>query len=136
MIDDDFRIWLLSDPVIASHTSGNLVSQNMVPQGEKESCVWYGRATTESEDALDDNGAGPFVQIFDVECISDDVIKSTDMATALINKHPIPRTTLGGTSTQAIFITDHSDDYIWRGVHSDDGRHVAAVQVEVVGYGG
>lgn len=133
VIGEDIRTWLLADASISA-VVGARVHQNKVPQASAAPYVWYGRATTANEDALDDPaGTTPFSQIFDIESISDDIDEALDLADLLKAKH-LARGTIGSGTVQGVFVTDHADDYIPRGVDSDDGRHVAALQFEFMGY--
>lgn len=137
-IGEDIRTWLLADASIAAVVGTNAatsrIHQNKPPQNESTPYIWYGRATTENEDAIDDPaGTDPFTQIFDVESISDDIDECIDLADLLKAKH-LFRGTIGNGTVQGVFITDHADDYIPRGDNSDDGRHVAALQFEFKGY--
>jgi len=132
-IGEDIRTWLLADASISA-VVGTRVHQNKAPQASTTPYIWYGRATTQNEDALaDDAGTAPFSQIFDIEAISDDIDEALDIADMLKAKH-LSRGLIGGGRVQGVFVTDHADDYIPRGDNSDDGRHVAALQFEFMGY--
>ena len=137
-IGEDIRTWLLTDSsitaMVGSTAAAARIHQNKAPQNESTPYIWYGRATTNNEDAIDDPaGTLPFSQIFDIEAISDDIDEALDLADLLKAKH-LARGTLGTGSVQGVFVTDHADDYIPRGDNSDDGRHVAALQFEFMGY--
>ena len=132
-LGEDLRTWLLADASITALV-GTRCHQNKVPQNSTSPYIWYGRATTENEDAIDDiAGTIPFVQMFDVECISDDIDEALNLADLLKAKH-LTRGTIGSGTVQGVFVSDHADDYIPRGDNSDDGRHVAALQFQIMGY--
>jgi hypothetical protein len=132
-LGEDIRTWLLADTAIAAVVGGR-VHQNKAGDRYLGPYIWYGRATTQNEDALDDSaGTKPFSQIFDIESISDDIDEALSIADMLKAKH-LARGTFGGGKVQGVFVSDHADDYIPRGSNSDDGLHVAALQLEFMGY--
>ena len=52
-----------------------------------------------------------------------------------VRAHNKARGAFGDGTIQGLFIRDHADDYIPRGIFDDDqGLHVAALQFEIVGY--
>lgn len=134
-IGEDLLTYLLADSSIASAV-GTRCHQNKAPHGYDGQYIWFGRAATENADAIDDAaGTAPFRQYFDVECCSDDIDEAIDLADLVKAKH-LARGSFGAGTIQGVFVTDHADDYIPRGVNSDEGMHVAALQLELVGYTG
>ena len=133
-IGTDIRTWLIADAAITA-VVGARVFENKINQGNDDNvCIWFARATTSGEDALDDDsGTKPFRQIFDLEVISKD-IADTNTVADLITAKRLHRGTFGVGKVQGVFIDDHSDDYIPRGVNSDDGWHIAAFQLDIAGY--
>ena len=132
-LGEDLRTWLRADASILD-LAGTRVHQNKAGNKYNGQYIWYGRATTQNEDALNDPaGTDPFSQIFDVEAISDDIDEALNLADLLKAKH-LARGTFGAGTVQGVFVSDHADDYIPRGINSEDGLHVAALQFEIMGY--
>jgi hypothetical protein len=135
-IAEQLRAWLLTDNSLKALVGAQGVCQNVAPEDAHDPFVWFGRARTEHEDVIDQAaGVAPFRETFDVEAIGLDVDAVEDVAEVLRTKHCY-RGTFGTGTVQGVFIRDHRDDYIPRGVLADDGSHVAALEFEIVGYAG
>jgi hypothetical protein len=133
-IAEQLRTWLLTDNSLKALVGAEGVHQNVLPEDVHDPAVWFSRARVEHEDVIDQAaGAGPFRETFDVEVIGLDVDQVEDAAEILRLKHCY-RGTFGTGTVQGIFVRDHKDDYIPRGVLADDGSNVAALEFEIVGY--
>jgi len=132
----DLRVYLLADSDISEAVSERC-HQNKVPEGYDGLYIWFARGGTDDEDGLGDaEGEAAFREFFDLEVIGRDLGDVLDVADE-IRSHNKARGSFGNGDVQALFIRDHTDDYIPRGIFDDDeGLHVAAVQLEIVGYQG
>lgn len=89
---------------------------------------------TDNEDTTDAPiGSAPFRQYWDVEFWSPVVGEAERARLALQTLH-LYRGPLGNGTVQGIFATDHASDYTPRQDFSDLGLHLAAVDLEIVGY--
>ncbi len=113
---------------------GERIHQNKAPQATDKPFIWFSRATTGEEEELNPEvGQQPFSEMFDVECISTDIDEALAIADD-VRAQRYYRGEFGTGRVQGVFITDHEDDYIPRGVDADSGLHVASVLLEIVGY--
>lgn len=132
-IGEDLRTFLLADAGISAAV-GTRIHQDIAPQGYDGQYIWFGRGGTENEDMLDSvAGEKSFREFFDIETISRDINESLSLAALVKGKHN-SRATFGSGTIQGLFVTDHADDYIPRGIGQDSGLFVAALQLEIVGY--
>lgn len=133
-IAEDLRAWLLSDESLKALIGDQGVHQNILPEDVHDPALWFARARVGREDALDEAAGGsPFSESFDVEAIGLDIDQVEDVAEILRAKH-CHRGAFGDGSVQGVFVRDHNDDYIPRGLMADEGNHVAALEFEIVGY--
>ena len=124
------RTFLLTDTAIANQV-GERIHQGQVPESSDGDYIWYSRAAIEPLRVLASGVLDPLSVRFDVECISDDLDQSQVLAAAVRAKCDAYRGTFADTTVQGIFVDDHNDDYTPRGVFSDEGAHVAALQLEI-----
>lgn len=124
------RTHLVTDSAIAALVGEN-VHQGNVPQSIDGDYIWFGRSGVESLRVLAAGAIDPLAVRFDVEAISHDLDRCQQIASAIRTRCDAYRGTFADTTVQGIFVEDHSDDYIPRGVFSDDGPHVAAMNVEI-----
>jgi len=126
------RTFLLADSTVSAAIGSNMHQAN-VPEGQSAPFVWYARQTTNEVDVLNaQTGEEPFSTVFDLEVIGDDLDAAQTLALYIKRKLNNYRGTYADSTVKGIFATDHNDEYIPRGIGSDDGRHVAAIQVEVI----
>ena len=131
----DLRTKLLSDSTLAGLV-GERVMQGKIAQGESDPCIWYGRAGIDPEDSrtLDQApGERPFREQWDLEVYAD----SLDLLDAVADRIRLLdcyRGPFGDGSVQAVFVFDHTEDYLPRGDGSDNGRDGAFFRLEIVGY--
>ena len=132
----DIRSFLLADSDISDDVGGERIHQNVAPEEYDGAYIWYARAGTgdaEEESFDDDTGTAEFREYWDLEAITS-TLTATLALIELVKNHHRHRGGFGGGTVQAIWVREHADDYIPRGVFSDEGHHVAAVQLEIVGY--
>jgi hypothetical protein len=126
---------MLDDSDISTAVGAERIHQNKTMEGYDGLYVWFSRSGTGDEDGLNDaEGEAPFREFLDVEVIGrvlDDVLDVVDE----IRSHNKARGSFGEGTVQALLVRDHNDDYVPRGVFDDEeGLHIAALQIEVVGY--
>jgi hypothetical protein len=116
--------------VFADAAGANRVCQAIEPEEPEHPRIWYGRSG--SNEDVDLAGAGGLVEdTFDVEVISDDLDEAQDIAMVVKRFLNGKRGTFGGGSVQGIFVQDHNDDYIPRGISDESGLNVAALSVSI-----
>lgn len=139
---EDFRAFCIAQPTVAAFVGSSAgearVHQSRAVRGMDELeypfAVFFRRGT-ENEDSLDDEvGQLPFRVYFDIECASNDLDESQDLADALRNVLHMYRGPLGTGSVQGIFVEDHDDDYQPRMASEDGATFVSSLQVEIHGY--
>lgn len=130
----DLRAYLLADEDIAS-ALGSRLHQNKTPESYAGAYGWLARGGTDDELELDESeGGGGFREYFDLELYGRDLDQVLELAEA-VRAHNCARGAFGNGTVQALFVRDHADDYIPRGIFDDDqGLHLAALQLEIVGY--
>lgn len=126
------RTFLLADTTVTG-VVGQRVHQAKVPEGQDAPFIWFGRSGTTEIDILDQQpGAEPFSTTFDLEVISDDLSEAQDLAIYVKSTLNNYSGAFADSTVKGIFATDHNDQYIPRGIGSDDGRFVPAIQVEII----
>lgn len=110
------------------------VHWNHVPEEPTELYIWFSRSGTDTDRTLDQSkGQAPWSVSFDLECIGTDAGNVVSLAEA-VQALDCDKGTFGAATCQLILVGDSSDDYVPRGVYSDEGLHVQVLRVEVVGY--
>ena len=131
----DFRTFLLAQSAITALV-GTRVYQNEVTQdgADVSDYIWFERASIEREQVLNPaTGVRPFREMLNVEAVSvsiDSVLTLAD----LIRQLDGSQGAFGTGQVLALFENEHSDDYIPRADMSDEGRHFAALVVELGGH--
>ncbi len=135
-VGEDFRTFLLAQSAIAARV-GTRVFQNEVTQeqgADVEDYIWFERASIEREQVLSAaTGVRPFREFLNVEGVSTSIDDAMDLADDL-RKLDGSQGTFGSGQVLAVFVNEHSDDYIPRSDLSDTGRHVAVLTFQVVGH--
>jgi hypothetical protein len=94
--------------------------------------IWYQRS--EESDEVDLGGTGGICESsWDLEVIDDNLATPQRIAKVARRFLNGKRGTMGSTafSVQGIFVEDHNDDYIPRGVGADSGEYVAALRLRI-----
>ena len=131
----DFRSFILAQSALTAYI-GTRCYQNEVTQdgADVSDYIWFERASIEREQVLNAaTGVTPFREQLNIECVSINIDSTMAMADAL-RKLDGSRGTFGSGDVVAVFIDEHSDDYIPRADASDTGRHVASLIATVVGH--
>lgn len=106
------------------------VIQGWEPQEDTLPRIHFARSSFSEEVDLSGDG-GLTEQQFDLEVISDDLDESQDIAHAARKFLNGKRGTFGTQTVQGVFVEDHNDDYIPKGVVSEEAYHVAALAVTI-----
>ena len=133
-IGEDIRTFIIGSTSVASHfdaiTAPGVVEQNKIRQEAPSPRIWYQRDTEEEQ--VDLTGAGGLVEsTWDIEVHSTDDDARFDIADALKARMNGYFGTFGSRKVQGVFIKDHEDDYIPRGVGSEEGFYVAALSATI-----
>jgi hypothetical protein len=138
-IDQD----LMTEIVALSGVTGKIgstssrIHYNHIPESYEGTYIFFRRSTAGDDDdrSLGDASGRKyrFREFFDVEAISRDLGDEVDLA-LLLKKLDSHQGTLGDGTIQGLFVRDHSDDYIPKGVESDAGYFIGSLEIEVVGY--
>ena len=132
----DFRSFILDQSALTAYI-GARCYQNAVTQdaADVSDYIWFERASIEREQVLtDQTGVPPFRETLNVECVSANIVSAMAMADA-VRKLDGSRGAFGDGLILAMFINEHSDDYVPRSDMSDTGRFVGSLVAEVVGHG-
>jgi hypothetical protein len=136
-IGEDLRTFLINDAAIAAIVNDR-VSQNKIPQADDLPAIWYRRSTSSDDDLtleVNQSGETQFSESFDVECIVDvDELDEAEQLASAIKALNTSKGTFGTGTMQGVFVSFHDDNYRPTGTQGDDGRHVAALEVEIIGY--
>lgn len=131
-IAENLRSYLLAAPAVAALVSR--VHWNHVPEEPTSLYIWFARSGTDTDRTLDQEvGQAPWSVSFDVECIGTDGASVLNLAEA-IQGLDCDKGDFGGGTVQLVLVGDSSDDYVPRGVNSDEGMHVQVLRLEVIGY--
>lgn len=104
--------------------------QNTLRMSAELPRVWYGRAA--QNEPVDFGGGGGLAEAqWDIECHSDDINESLNIADAVKRSMNGIAGTFGSGTVLGIFVTDHDDEYLPRGIAGDEGIYVAAVQATI-----
>ncbi len=143
MIEEDLRTKLLADNATLLDTAnlavpGLAVSYNKTPEKAPATRIFFVRSETSYEPLL--NGT-PVIEhvMFDVECVSDDMATSMELADAIramngvLNTTAAPFTgTMGSTEVLACEVSDQSDQYVYHHDYADEGLAVDALRLELM----
>jgi len=139
-IDQDLIQQLVDDTDITDIVEGlpnQRIHYNHVPESYLGTYIFFHRITAgEDEDRILNEQPGrkyQFRETFIVEAISRDLDDQVALVGEL-RKYDSHRDTLGTGTIQAIFVRNAADDYIPKGVDSDEGYHVGSLEFEIVGY--
>ena len=133
-IGEDLRTFLLADGGISTAVGGERCYQNEAVENYEGSYIWYQRNDTEPLQPLDEAaGTRPWTEYLDIEAISESIDGAIDLGDLIRGKHAT-RGTCGAGTVSGSFIQSQSDSYVPRGDASDDGLHVCAFSLQIVGY--
>lgn len=130
---ENLRTFILADTPIAA-SIGTRCYQGMAPQSDIATFpfIWFARSRRQLDRTLDAAaGDAADEQWFDLECISDDLDESQDLAEAVEDRLNNYRGTVGTQTVQAIFVDDQDDNYVPRGTMGETELHVAALSVQI-----
>jgi hypothetical protein len=131
---ENLRSVVIASTAIAAEFTGiaapYAVIQGWEPQEDTLPRMHFARSSFSEEVDLNAEG-GLTEQQFDLEVISDDLDEAQDIAHATRKFLNGKRGTFGTQTVQGVFVEDHNDDYIPKGVASEEAYHVAALAVTI-----
>ena len=133
-IGEDIRTFIIGSTGVATHFAAiaapAVVEQNTIRQEAPTPRIWYQRDSEREETDL--SGEGGLVESqwnIEVHSTSDDA--RFDIADALKTRMNGYYGPFGSRTVQGVFIEDHDDDYIPRGIGSEEGFYVAALSARI-----
>jgi hypothetical protein len=133
-LGEDIRSAIVGSTAILAEFAGaakpHACEQNTYPENPPDPRIYFRRAREETDRFL--NGDPMTTESeWDVECIGtgDDTV--LDLAAVVKSTFDGHSGTFGARTVQAVFVEDHDDDYIPRGVGSEDGFTVAALRLRI-----
>jgi hypothetical protein len=128
----DFRAFLIANGPLSALVSTR-VHVGSVLQPTAAPYVWIGRRGVFHERTLNQAvGEQPFEERWDLE-VWGDIGDVQDIAEVVRNLD-CAKGSFGSGTVQLFQVEDHSDDYVPKGVFSDEGFDLAAFQITVFGY--
>lgn len=127
-IDISLRSYLLAQASITTFTT--TVQVNHISQGASSTRIWLSRRASDEEVDLGGNG-GLIESYFDIEAMSEDIDTAQDLAQAIKEALNGYRGVMGAQPVQAVFVADHTDDYLPRNQDDDLGLHIASLDVQI-----
>lgn len=134
-LSESLAKYLISDQDIAAIVA-NRVHIDHVPQNYAGPYIWIGRssASDAAEECLTLGGdIYKWREAFNIEVVSEDPTDSEAVA-GYIKRAGSYAGPFGTGMAQAFMVQDHADDYLPRGLDMDEGRFVAALESEILGY--
>jgi hypothetical protein len=114
-------------------TRAHVIEQNTIPENQPVPRIWYQRSSQEVE--RDAAGAAVLTRsTWDMEVISDDIDECLNIADAVKTRLDGHFGLFGSTSetVKGVFVRDHDDEYLVKGLGENEGAHVAALSVEII----
>lgn len=131
-VGEDLKTFLEADATISATVSTRVV-QNHIPAEDVSPFIWFRRRGTDPARTTDASvGDNAFFHYFDIECVSDDVDQSIDLADRIKAISDNFRGTFGSITVAGIFVEDHSDEYTPRNQMSDIGRNIASLDMTII----
>lgn len=133
-LGENIRSFLIGSTGVAAQfddiTLAHVVEQNRIPQDPPKPRIWFQRNAEVKEPDLGGT-VSHGESTWDIECISEDVDGSLDIATEVKNALNAHRGAFGANSIQGAFVFDHDDNYEVKGLGGDTGTFVAALSVTI-----
>ena len=137
----ELRAFLLTQTTITDLV-GARIHQDVIPQvesGDDDSApptrpptIWFSKSSTEREECLEDGqGTLPEKVFFDLEVFASSKPDADDLSEAVEGVNDYAGV-MGSMTVQGIFVDSASDDYLPKGILSDDGTFQTAFSVEVI----
>lgn len=131
-LEENLTAFLLADAPLAALV-GDRVHAGHAEQEEDEPYLIFFRAGTDDERTTDQTpGNEPFRNLFDVEIYGTDVAAVHAVAAAVKACCDCYVGTFGDSTVKAIFVEDHTDNYVPKNLDTDEVTHFAALQLEIV----
>ncbi len=132
---DEQLIAFLRAQATVNVIAGNRIHEGNVPESSDDPYVWIQRSMRdrESYQTLQKETHPLSETLYDIECIAVAIADSQNLADAVRGVLDEYRGEFasGQGLIQGVFVDDHTDDYLPRGVGDDSGLNVVALRVAV-----
>ena len=127
-IGENIRTVLLADSTGVNAIVDGRVHQNNVPESIPMPRVWYTRAA--SFEDVDNAGVGGLTDSsWDIECHAEDLGDALNLADKVKSLLNGTKGSFGDDSVQGVFVEDHDDDYLPKGIGEDDDSHIHVASI-------
>jgi len=131
-IGEDLRTFIIEDAgvlaLLANAADWGIVEQNNISEDAPQPRIWFTRSGDETE--LDQDGTSGLVHSrFDLEVMALDIDVALDLTAVIKTALHGYRGTFGSGFALGIFVEDHDDDYLYRGLDADEGLNVSALRI-------
>lgn len=120
---------LAATPLIGTRCHKNHVPQS---QGKIYPRVWYQRTSKTDDPDLDGTVGGLIEELYDIEVMSEEADEAETVADTIRTALHAKQGTFGAGTIKACFVSDVDDNYEPRGIGSDDGINIVALQVRIL----
>lgn len=132
-IGEDIRRWLLGLPEVTGIV-GDRIHQNKVPQDTTAAYIFYVQASADSDTGSTLGESDQLMdETYDIEVISTDLGEALQVKSAIQTRHK-HRGPFGTGRVQCLLMEQVADDYVPKGVQSDQGWNVAPLDMRILGY--
>ena len=122
------KSYLVSDTTGVNSTVSGRIHQNTIPLVSSRPNIWFMRSAEHHITAMS-GGTGLRKTSFDVECIATSGDAAIDLADEVKSRLHAASSTTAGVNIRTMLVEDHDDSYAPKGLGSDDGLHVSALDV-------
>jgi len=133
-LGEDIRTTIVGSTAILAEYSTiakpHACEQNAYPENPPDPRIWFRRAREETLKHMDTT-SGPTESEWDVEVIGTDDDTVLDLAEVVRTTLDGYRGAFGSRTVQGVFVSDHDDEYIPRGVADEEGFTVAALRLRI-----
>lgn len=138
-IGEDLRTFIInkSSTELGASYVASRVHQNVIPETQLHTYprVWFERTGREQIVYCGGGKADSIESRFDIECISDDLDQSLNVAAAmwvhLNGARGALTTAAGAVVSRGAMLVQQDDDYIPKGIADDSGLHVSALSLHM-----
>lgn len=127
-----FRAFLLADTSFKTKLGDRIYQDRVGDQSPSRPYLWFSKRLTNYSNCIDDaNGAAPTSVSFDVESIAPVLSESQDIAELVRARCHMYRGAFDDTTVKGVFVREQDDEYVPRGMGSNEGLFATVFDVEV-----
>lgn len=127
-IGENIRAAMIADSTGVEALVSGRIHQNNVPETLVLPRVWYTRAASFKE--VDNDGIGSLTDSsWDIECQALTLDAALDVADAVKDLLNGKKGAFGDDTVQGIFVEDHDDEYLPKGLGEDDDNHIHVASI-------